>query len=62
MIFENSSVDGLDLKKRSRRFRLWMIVISLIVGGGVVFALIALGIQNHDDHVLTAQMLQTETD
>jgi hypothetical protein len=30
--------------------------------GGVVFASIALGIQNHDDHVLTAQMLQTETD
>jgi hypothetical protein len=62
MIFENSSVDGVDLKKRSRRFRLWMIVISLIVAGGVVSILISLGIQNHDDHVLTAQMLQTETD
>jgi len=33
MIFENSSVDALDLKKHSRKLRLWMIVISLIVAG-----------------------------
>src|SRR5450759_4295006 len=62
MIFKNSSVDGADLKRRPERFRFWMIVIALIVGGGVVAVLVAIAIQNHDDHVLTAQMIQTETD
>jgi hypothetical protein len=62
MIFKNSSVDGADLKRRPKRFRFWMIVIALIVGGGVVAVLVAIAIQNHDDHVLTAQMIQTETD
>jgi hypothetical protein len=58
MIFKNSSVDGSDPKKR-KRFRLWVIVMSLM-GGGVVAVLIALGIQDHDDHVLAAQMIQSE--
>jgi len=62
MIFKNSSVDGADLKRRPKRLRFWMIVIALIVGGGVVAVLVAIAIQNHDDHVLTAQMIQTETD
>ena len=33
-----------------------------MLAAGVVTVLAVLGIQNHEDHVLTAQMIQTETD
>jgi len=61
MIFNNSSVDGADPKRRTKRSRLWVTVISMWVAG-VVTVLAVFAIQNREDHVLTAQMIQTETD
>jgi hypothetical protein len=61
MIFNNSIVDGADLKRRTKRSRLWVTVISMLVAG-VVTVLAVFAIQNHEDHVLTAQMIQSETD
>jgi hypothetical protein len=61
MIFNNSSVDGADPKRRTKRSRLWVTVISMLVAG-VVTVLAVFAIQNHEDHVLTAQIIQTETD
>jgi hypothetical protein len=62
MIFKNNCVDELDVQKRPKKSRFWMVVVSLIVTGGVVAGVVALGIQNHEDQALTAQMLQTESD
>jgi hypothetical protein len=56
MIFKNSGIDGSDVKRRPKGFRFWLVVISLIVAGDVVCAVVALGIQNHDDQVVTRQM------
>ncbi len=61
MIFKNRSVDEPEPKRRAKRRRLWMTVIS-ILAAGVVLAAVALGIQNHADKVLTGQMIQTETE
>ena len=38
-----------------------LLVISILVAG-VVTVLVVFAIQNNEDHVLTAQMIQTETD
>jgi len=61
MIFKNRSVDEPEPKRRAKRRRLRVTVTS-IVAGGVVLAVVALGTQNHDDKVLTGQMIQTETE
>ena len=61
MIFNNSRIDGADPKRRAKRARLWVTVISMLVAG-VVTVLAVFAIQNHEDHVLTAQMIQTEAD
>ncbi len=37
------------------RFRIWMIAVSLLVA-------VVLGVQNHQDHVLAAQITQTEAE
>jgi hypothetical protein len=62
MIFKSNGVDGLDVQKRPKKSRFWMVVVSLIVTGAVVAGVVALWIQNHEDQALTAQMLQTELD
>ncbi len=59
MIFKNSSAVDPDPKRRAKRF--WVTVISMLAGG-VVIILTALGVQHHDDQVLGAQMIQTETE
>jgi hypothetical protein len=61
MIFNSSSVDGAYPKRRTKRSRLWVTVISMLVAA-VVTVLTVFAVQNHEDHVLTAQMIQTETD
>jgi hypothetical protein len=60
MIFNNSSVDGADPKRRTKRSRLRVTVISMLATG-VLSVLAVFAIQNHEDHFLTAQMIQTET-
>lgn len=61
MLFKNSSVEGADPKTRARPSRLWVTVISMLAAC-VVTGLAVFAIQNHEDHLLTAQMIQTETD
>jgi len=43
----------------TKRLRIWIIAVSLIVAS-VLSIVTVLGIQNHEDHVLTAQITQTE--
>ncbi|HKB99881.1 MAG TPA: hypothetical protein VKD23_13965 [Terriglobales bacterium] len=43
------------------RFRIWMIAVSLLVASALGVAVV-LGVQNHEDHVLTAQITQTEAE
>jgi hypothetical protein len=39
-----------------------MIVISLLVAGGVIAVVVAFRIQSHDEHLLTAQMIRSESE
>lgn len=52
------------VKKRTTRFRLWIIIISLSVAGTVTVlaALVAIGIQRHNDQQLAAQMIRSEVE
>src|SRR5258708_36895695 len=43
------------------RFRIWMIAVSLLVATALGVAVV-LGVKNHEDHVLTAQITQTEAE
>jgi hypothetical protein len=61
LIFKNSSAYGTDPKRRTKRSRLWVTVISMLVAG-VLTVLAVFAIQDHEDHARTAQMIQTEAD
>jgi hypothetical protein len=61
MKFENGNVDRSDAQPPRKRFRRWMILVFLIVAAGVI-AFVALGIQDHNDRLLTAQMLGSEAE
>ena len=60
-MFTNGKVDEADLQERQPRFRFW-IVISPIVAAGIFAVVVEVAVQNHDERVLTDQMIQTETD
>ena len=48
-------MDQSEPKAVGMRFRIWMIAVSLLVA-------VVLGVQNHQDHVLAAQITQTEAE
>ncbi len=52
-------MDQSESKIATKRLRIWIIAVSLIVAS-VLSIVTVLGIQNHEDHVLTAQITQTE--
>lgn len=52
-------MDQAKPKVAAKRFRIWMIVVSLVVASTLAVAIL-FGIQNHADHVLSAQITQTE--
>src|SRR5258706_884973 len=58
-MFRSSRMDEADSKEAATRLRIWMIAVSLIVASALGVAIL-LGVQNHEDHVLTAQITQTE--
>lgn len=59
-MFTNSHVVRSDPKLPAKKFRLWMIAISLILAVGLLTIAVALGIQNHNGRILTAQMARIE--
>jgi len=54
-------MDQSEPKAVGMRFRIWMIAVSLLVASALGVAVV-LGVQNHEDHVLTAQITQTEAE
>jgi len=61
-MFTNSNVISSGPKRLAKRFRLWMIAICLILAAGGLTIAVALGIQNHNDRILTARMAQSEAE
>ena len=62
MPFKNSGVDHSTPKKHATEFRLWIIIISLLVAGTVVAGIVAIGVQRHNDQQLAAQMIRSEVE
>lgn len=64
MLLKNNSVDRTEPKRHTTRLRLRLriIVISLIIVAAVVAIVIAVGIQNHNDRLLSAQLIQSEVE
>jgi hypothetical protein len=60
MPFKNSGVDHSTPKKDATEFRLWIIIISLLVAGTVVAGIVGIGVQRHNDQQLAAQMIRSE--
>src|SRR6266849_4219976 len=54
-------MDQSEPKAVGMRFRIWMIAVSLLVASALGVAVV-LGVQNHQDHVLAAQITQTEAE
>jgi len=57
--FGRRRMDQSESNIATKRLRIWIIAVSLIVAS-VLSIVTVLGIQNHEDHVLTAQITQTE--
>ncbi len=60
-MFRSPTVDQSEPKVTAKRPRIWITAVSLIVASALGVAIL-LGVQNHEDHVLTAQITQTEAD
>jgi hypothetical protein len=60
-MFRTGRMDQSELKGAARRFRIRMIIVSLIVSSALGVGIV-LGVQNREDHVLTAQITQTEAE
>ncbi len=58
-MFRTSRIDPSEPKAAPKRLRLWMTAVSLIAASVLTVAIV-LGVQNHDDHALTAQIVQAE--
>jgi len=52
-------MDQSEPKAGVKRLRIWMIVVALVVASALGVGIV-LGVQNHEDHVLSAQITQTE--
>lgn len=61
-MFGSSGFDPPESKGAAKRLRIWIAVVCLTVTGSVLGVAVVLGIQNHEDHVLTAQITQTEAE
>jgi len=61
VMFRSPTVDQSEPKVTAKRPRIWITAVSLIVASTLGVAIL-IGVQNHEDHVLTAQITQTEAD
>src|SRR5713226_496226 len=61
VMFRSPTVDQSEPKVTAKRPRIWITAVSLIVASALGVAIL-LGVQNHEDHVLTAQITRTEAD
>jgi hypothetical protein len=62
MLFNTSSVDRSEPKRDATRFRVWIIVFSLIIAAAVLTVGVSIGIQRHNDHLLSSQLIQSEVE
>jgi len=58
-MFRPGGMDQSEPKAGVKRLRIWMIVVALVVASALGVGIV-LGVQNHEDHVLSAQITQTE--
>ena len=58
-MFRPGRMDQSEPKAGVKRLRIWMIVVALVVASALGVGIV-LGVQNHEDHVLSAQITQTE--
>src|SRR6266436_5200331 len=61
VMFRTSRIDPSEPKSAPKRLRLWMTAVSLIAASALSVAIV-LGVQNQEDHVLTAQITQKEAE
>src|SRR6266403_2307688 len=61
-MFGSSEFDPSESKGAAKRLRISIALVCVIVTGSVLGVAVVLGIQNHEDHVLTAQITQTEAE
>src|ERR1700730_14267088 len=59
VMFRSSGVEASEPKATAKRLAIWMMAVSFIAASALGVAII-FGIQNHEDHVLSAQITQTE--
>jgi len=59
-MFRSSVADPSEPKGAAKRLRIWITVVCLTATASALAVTILFGIQNHEDHVLTAQITQTE--
>ena len=62
LISRSAGVLANHSRKRATRFRFWVIVISLILAGAFLTVVVAIGIQRHNDRLLSAQLTQSEVE
>jgi hypothetical protein len=59
---EDSCVERPESKSQVTRFRVWIIIFSLIVAGAVLSVVVSIGIRRHNDRLLSAQLIQSEVE
>jgi hypothetical protein len=59
---EDNSVERPGSKSQATRFRVRIIIFSLIVAGAVLSVVVSIGIQHHNDRLLSAQLIQSEVE
>src|SRR6266403_2170914 len=62
VIFGSSRVEPPAPAGAAKGRRIWITVVWVIAFGSVLAVGLTRGLQNHEDHVLTAQITQTEAD
>lgn len=62
LIFGSSRVDPSAPEGGYKGRRIWITVVCVIAFGSVLAVGLTIGLQNHEDQVLTAQITQTEAD
>jgi len=61
VMFRTSRIDPSEPKAAPKRLRLWMTAV-LVIAASALSVAIVLGVQNQEDHVLTAQITQKEAE
>lgn len=62
MIFRSGSADESNPKATAKSSSPWMMIVFVIIAGGVLAIAAAVGIEDHQDRVVTAQLINNESE